>query len=193
MSQIITATLTLCNDDDPGFETTVVLKGTREQLDNTTIFDKPEYAGLYIADVDYEPNLWRMYAPGGIPCRLVKETPLYCIYEYQPFIVPGRFTFQAAPALIQHRDAGWGRILRNLGGSRGKRLGRGPRQHRRHEAYNRIPGKVPAVTPPNPPPRLITVRTQRPRIEKDPRGLGRRVFLGGCTILDRRVILQIHN
>jgi len=114
MSQIITATLTLCNDDDPGFETTVVLKGTREQLDNTTIFDRPAYSGLYIANVDYEPNLWRMFAPGGIFCRLVKETPLYCIYENQPIIVSGRFTFQAAPALVQHRDAGWGESFETL-------------------------------------------------------------------------------
>ena len=114
MSQIITATLTLCNDDDIEFETTVVLTGTREQLDTTTIFDEPEYAGLFIAGVDYEPNLWTMYAPGGNFCRIIKETPLYCIYENEPFTVPARFSFQATPALFQHPNAGWGDSFETL-------------------------------------------------------------------------------
>ena len=114
MSQIITATLTLCNDDDIEFETTVVLTGTREQLDTTTIFDEPEYAGLFIAGVDYEPNLWTMYAPGGNFCRIIIETPFYCIYENEPFTVPARFSFQAAPALFQHPNAGWGDSFETL-------------------------------------------------------------------------------
>ena len=122
MSQIITATLTLCNDDDIEFETTVVLTGTREQLDNITIFDEPEYAGLYIAAVDYEPNLWTMYAPGGNFCRIIKEMPLYCIYENEPFTVPDRFSFQATPALFQHPNAGWGDTFETLAETEEKAL-----------------------------------------------------------------------
>ena len=106
MSQIIKATLLLCHDEDFDFETTVVLEGTREQLDNTTIFDRPEYADLYIANVDFEPNLWTMFVPGGNVCRLFKETPLYCIYEHAPFSVSDRFSYQATPDLVQHRHAG---------------------------------------------------------------------------------------
>ncbi len=122
MSQIIKATLLLCHDDDFDFETTVVLEGTREQLDNTAIFDEPEYADLYIAGVDFEPNLWPMFAPGGTFCRLFKETPLYCIYENAPFTVPARFSFQATPALSQHHNAGWGDSFETLAETEEKAL-----------------------------------------------------------------------
>lgn len=114
MSEIITATITLYHDDEIEIKKSLVVKGTWEQLCNHPDLNRPEYDEMYIGGVEYEPNLWPDSAPGGNFCRLIKETPLYRIYENEPYTFPDRYNYQATPDLFEHYDSGWGNSFETL-------------------------------------------------------------------------------